>query len=118
MGSDGVLCLMMMGIWFIGFLGWYIDLLWGECMIGYLDVVVGVVFMLIYVVLFNLMGCSIVGKNWLFGLDVCFGVVVLLIVWLGLLGGKFYVVGMVVVVLDIGGFVLVKDVVVLVVLCL
>ncbi|WP_313218631.1 PilC/PilY family type IV pilus protein [Stenotrophomonas sp.] len=114
-GSDGVSRSMTTGTRPTGPLGWYIDLPRGERMIGYPDVVAGVVFMPTYAALLNSTGCSTVGKNWLFGLDARSGAAALSTVRLGSPGGKSYAAGTAAVALDTGGSAPVKDVAVSVV---
>ncbi|WP_422507358.1 pilus assembly protein [Stenotrophomonas sp. GZD-301] len=113
--TDGVSRSMTMGTRPTGSLGWYIDLPRGERMIGYPDVVSGVVFMPTYAALLNSTGCSTVGKNWLFGLDARSGMAALSTVRLGSPGGKSYAAGTAAVALDTGGSAPVKDVAVSVV---
>ena len=69
-GTDGLSRTVKLGTAPSASQGWYIDLPSGERFVGNPEVVSGMVFLPTYAASLSTTGCSTVGKNWLFGLDV------------------------------------------------
>lgn len=108
-GTDGLSRTVKLGTAPSASQGWYIDLPSGERFVGNPEVVSGMVFLPTYAASLSTTGCSTVGKNWLFGLDVRTGAPALSNVRVGSPTGKSYTDGTAAVALDTGGTAPVKD---------